>query len=252
MKPGGRAIPLSFLAGVALLILACVDIPTSANSVLSFQFDPLPSPSVVVGDSLRDTLGVARSIPYRIFNYQGEEISDASVRFSPLGRGIRVDSIKGFVIGDSVQSAAKITARLKEFTNTLTIAVTLRPDTAVASNSRDSLSYTLTDTLNVSPGVGIKLIHGKVAGDSVVASYLVSFRIVSQSNASLARIVGDNNQSSTVDTTDASGIASRKIRIDVTKITNPVDSVIVEAVAKYRGAPVRGTPARLVVRLKPK
>jgi len=252
VKPGGRAIPLSFLAGVALLVLACVDIPTGASSILSFEFEPLPSPSVVLGDSLRDTLGVAQRIPYKAFNYSGEEVPDVSVRFSALSRGIRVDSIKGFVIGDSVQSSAKIAARIKEFTNTLSIAVTLRPDTAIASNSRDSLSYTLTDTLNVSPAVGIKLIHGKVAGDSIVASYLVSFRIVSQSNASLAWLVGDNNQSSSVDTTDASGIASRKIRIDVTKITNPVDSVIVEAVAKYRGAPVRGTPARLVVRLKPK
>jgi hypothetical protein len=252
VKSGGHAIPLSFLAGVALLILACVDIPTGSGSVLSFQFDPLPSPSVVLGDSLRDTLGVARPIPYKAFNYSGDEITDATVRFSPLGRGIRVDSIKGFVIGDSVQSAAKIVARLKEFTNTVSIAVTLRPDTAIGSNSRDSLSYTLTDTLNVSPGVGVKLIHGKVAGDSAVASYLVSFRIVSQSNAALARLVGENNQPSSVDTTDAAGVASRKIRIDVTKITNPVDSVIVEAVAKYRGAPVRGTPARLVVRLKPK
>jgi hypothetical protein len=252
VRPGGHAIPLSFLAGVTLLILACVDIPTGSSSVLSFQFDPLPSPSVVLGDSLRDTLGVAQPIAYKAFNYSGDEVPDVTVRFSAVGRGIRVDSIKGFVIGDSVQSAAKIAARLKEFTNTLSIAVTLRPDTAIASNSRDSLSYTLTDTLNVSPGVGIRLIHGKVAGDSAVASYLVSFRIVSQSNASLARLVGDNNLPSSIDTTDASGVAARKIRIDVTKLTNPVDSVIVEAVAKYRGAPVRGTPARLVVRLKPK
>jgi hypothetical protein len=220
--------------------------------VLSFEFEPLPSPSVVLGDSLRDSLGVAQPIPYRAFNYSGEEVSDLVVRFSPVGRGIRVDSIKGYVIGDSVQSQAKIAARLKEFTSTLTIAVTLRPDTAVGANVRDSVAYSLTDTLNVSPGVGIKLIHGPVAGDSAVASYVVSFRITSQSNPELARLVGDNNQPSSVDTTDASGIASRKIRIDVTKLSNPVDSVIVEALARYRGAPVRGTPARLVVRLKPK
>jgi hypothetical protein len=220
--------------------------------VLSFEFEPLPSPSVVAGDSLRDTLGVAQPIPYKAFNYSGEEASNVVVRFSPVGRGIRVDSITGYVIGDSVQPQAKIAARLKEFTSTVTIAVTLRPDTAIASNARDSITYSLTDTLNVSPAVGIRPIHGPVAGDSAVASYVVTFRITSQSNSSLARLVGDNNQPSSVDTTDASGIGSRKIRIDLTKLTNPVDSVIVEALARYRGAPVRGTPARLVVRLKPK
>lgn len=252
MRPGGRAIPLSFLAGVALLVLACVDIPTGANSVLSFEFEPLPSPAVVLGDTLRDSLGVAQPIPYRAFNYSGEEVADASVRFSALGRGIRVDSIKGFVIGDSVQPQAKIVARLEDFTSTLSIAVTLRPDTAIGANVRDSVAYSLTDTLNVSPAVGIKLIHGPVAGDSAVATYVVSFRIVSQSDPALARLVADNNRPSPVDTTDASGVASRRIRIDVTKLSNPVDSVIVEALARYRGAPVRGTPARLVVRLKPK
>jgi hypothetical protein len=64
--------------------------------------------------------------------------------------------------------------------------------------------------------------------------------------------VNDANRASQSDTTDASGVASRKIRLDVTKITNPVDSVIIEARAQFKGALVAGAPVRLVVKFKPK
>lgn len=247
-----RALSPAWVIVALAIVVACVDIPTSASSILSFEFQPLPSPSVVVGDSLRDSLGVAMPITYKAFNYSGAEVEGASVKFTALDRGIRVDSTKGYVIGDSVRTQARIAARLKDFNSIVTVDVTLRPDTVIGSNDRDSLLYSLTDTLNVSPAVGVKVVHGKPPADSAVGSYRVSFRIASQSKPSLARLVNDQNLASTADTTDASGVASRRIRIDVTQITNPVDSVIVEAFVRYKGALIRGAPARLVVKLKPK
>jgi hypothetical protein len=235
-----------------VLVLACVDIPTSSSSILSFEFDPLPSPSVVVGDSLRDSLGVAKPITFKAFNYSGEQVTNPPVQFTALDRGIHVDALKGYVIGDSARSQARISARLDDISSTVTLVVTLRPDTIIGSNARDSLAYSLSDTLNVSPAVGVKLIHGKPAGDSAVASYVVSFRIASQPASQPAQLVNDANRASQSDTTDASGVASRKIRLDVTKITNPVDSVIIEARAQFKGALVAGAPVRLVVKFKPK
>src|SRR4029079_17017580 len=61
LSKSGAAIPLTVIAG-AILLAACTEIPSGANDILSFQFDPLPSPSVVFGDSLRDSLGVVRGI----------------------------------------------------------------------------------------------------------------------------------------------------------------------------------------------
>jgi hypothetical protein len=55
-----------------------------------------------------------------------------------------------------------------------------------------------------------------------------------------------------MDTTDASGIAGRRVRISVTKLTAQVDSVIVQASVRHRGQHVRGSPMRLVLKLKPK
>lgn len=251
MSRGGGAIPLTLLAG-ALALAACVDIPTGADDVLSAQFDPLPSPSVVVGDSLRDTLGVVRPVTVTAYNYSGDEVSNPGFRFSTIDRGIRVDSLTGIVIGDSVRTGARIFAVTKEVTTIASIAVTLRPDTLAGSNDRDTLAYSLTDTANISDAIGVKVMNRVDTTLSAVGSYIVSFRIVSPADTTLARLVNDNSARSAIDTTDGGGIAQRRIKLDVTKLTSPVDSIIVEATAKYRGMNIRGSPWRLVLNVKPK
>lgn len=252
MTPRAGAIPIGFISGV-ILLAACVEIPTGANDVLSMQLNALPAPSVVVGDTLRDSSGVVSPIGITAYNYSGDSATSPVVRFSVLDRGIRVDSVTGIVIGDSVRSTARVLARLNGLTATAVLAVTLRPDTVGLSNGRDSLSYSLTDsTANLSPAIGIRVVHGAGASDSVVASYFVSFRIVSPTTTGLAELVADNGRASASDTTDASGIASRRIKLDPTKLTTVIDSVIVQASVKYRGANVKGSPARLVLKVKPK
>jgi hypothetical protein len=236
----------------AAFIAACVDIPTGANDLLSIQIDPLPSPSVVVGDTLRDSTGVASAPTVTAYNYNGDLVVNPLVKFTAVDRGIHVDSLKGFVIGDSVRTGARLVVTVDGLSSTIPVAVTYRPDSAIGVNARDSLSYSATDTAaNVSAGMGLKLVHG-ASRDTAVASWRVGFRIVSASNTSLARIINDNGATSTADTTDATGTATRRIKIDVTKLTALVDSVIVEAVAKYRGVNVKGSPVRLVLKLKPK
>ncbi|MEO5588668.1 MAG: hypothetical protein ABIS03_03700 [Gemmatimonadaceae bacterium] len=244
-------------SGALLLLLigplaACVDIPTGSDEVLSLQIGPLPSPSVVVRDTLRDTLGVIQPIPFRAFNYSGNEIPGATARFNSLDRAIRVDSITGIVIADSVRATTRILARVQGITASFSIPVTLRPDTVTGSNARDSLAYSLIDTANVSNGIGIRVLHGLTTSDSSVASYLVSFRIVSPTDTLLARLVNERGTRSSLDTTDAGGIATRRIRLDVSRLTSLVDSVVVQATVKYRGVNVRGSPARLVLKVKPK
>jgi hypothetical protein len=135
------------------------------------------------------------------------------------------------------------------------VDVTLRPDSLAAMNGFDSLSYSLLDTtLNVSPQLSVKLSHGVAPNDSAVKSYIVSFAIVSQSDPQLGQLVNDAGKPSFVDTTDASGIASRAIRLHPLFLSSAttVDSIIVNATAKYRGAEVSGSPVRLVLKVKPR
>jgi hypothetical protein len=237
----------------AILLAACTEIPSGANEILSFQFDPLPSPSVVVGDSLRDTLGVVRGITLKAYNFSGTEVSSPPVTFRAVDRGIRVDSVTGIIRGDSVRPAARIVATLRGLSGTVQVAVTQKPDTVVASNDRDSLAYSVTDTANISNAIGVRVLtYTPAVKDSSVGSWLVSFRIISPSDTAFARLVNDNGARSSVDTTDATGRAGRKIKIDITHLVELTDSVIVQAFVKYRGVNVRGSPARLVLKVKPK
>ena len=65
--------------------LGCGDVSGSSTSVLSIQFDTLAAPSVVVGDTLRDTTGVVIVPTVHAFNFKGEEITPVAARFqSPV------------------------------------------------------------------------------------------------------------------------------------------------------------------------
>jgi hypothetical protein len=248
-----RAAMLALFGGIGVAIAACTEISSSSTAVLSIEFDSLGAPSVVVGDTLRDTTGVVVRPVVHVFNFKGVEIIPASVYFLSPDSGITVDSATGVVVADSLRSTpGRIVATVGTLQAVQMVDVTLSPDLIQAVNSLDSLQYSPIDsTVNVSPVLQVKLTHGAAPNDSAVKSYIVSFAIVAQSNPQLGQLVNDAGQASIVDTTDASGIAGRKIRVHPLSLTSPVDSIVVNATAKYRGTPVNGSPVRLVLLLKP-
>lgn len=248
-----RAVVAGILAAVGVAA-ACTDISGSSSAVLSIQFDTLPSPSVVLGDTLRDTTGAVVRPVVHAFNSKGGEIIPAPVHFLSPDSGVRVDSATGIIVGDSLRSTpARIVATVGTLQAIQRVDVTLRPDLLKATNGRDSLLYSLLDsTLNVSPHLTVTLTHGVAPNDSAVRSYVVSFTIVSQSDPRLGELVNDGGKASIVDTTNATGVAGRAIRLHPLFLTSQVDSIIVNATAKYRGAQVNGSPVRLVLLLKPR
>lgn len=248
---------LAACAGAAALALACTDITGSKDQVLSIQFDTLASPSVVIGDSLRDSTG-ALALPHvTAYNFEGSVVAAPRVRYTSANRGVTVDSVTGVIRGDSLRSTpVRIIATVGDIQAQQLLAVTLRPDSMFATVARDTILYSLLDTtVNLSKAATVSLRHGKPGADSAVASYLVSFSISSATNSSIADLVDDNGRKSRVDTTDASGLAGRRIRLHATApafVANASDSIIVTATAKYRGAIVKGGPVRLVVVFKPR
>jgi hypothetical protein len=253
-KPQVFAVVSSAL--LSLAAFACADVTGSSTSVLSIQFDSLAAPSVVVGDTLRDTTGAVIIPVVHAFNFKGDEITPVAVRFQSPDSGVVVDSITGIIFGDSLRSTpARIVATVGSLQAIQKVDLTLRPDLLAAQNGRDSLSYSLLDTtLNVSPQLSVNLTHGVAPNDSVVKRYIVSFAIVSQSNPSLGELVNDAGKLSIVDTTDTNGVAGRAIRLHPLFLTSAttVDSIIVNATARYRGTEVSGSPVRLVLKVKPR
>jgi hypothetical protein len=252
-REGGSG--LLALAAVSIAVVAaCTDVSGSSTSVLSIEFDTLPSPSVVVGDTLRDTTGAVVRPVVRAFNFDGDEIPGAPVFFLSPDSGVTVDSVTGIIVGDSLRSTpARIIANVGNLQSIQRVNLTLRPDTIVPVSAFDSLLYSITDTtkfVSLRP-LTVMLKHGVAPNDSAVTSYIVSFAIVSQPDPELAELVNDAGAPSAIDTTDGSGIAGRKIRLHPLHLTSEVDSIVINATAKYRGAPVAGSPVRLVLLFKP-
>ncbi len=243
--------PWMIALAVGVVAAGCVKISDNSDTVLSLEFDSLASPSVVVGDSLRDTTGVIAPPLVRAFNYQGEEIPAPSVRFHSPDPGITIDSVTGVIRGDSLRSTpARVVASVGSLQALQRVVVTLRPDAVSAVDGRDTVAYSLLDsTLNISEALTVRVMHGTAPADSAVESYVVSFAVVSGGDPLAAEVVNDG-KISTVDTTDASGVAGRTVKIRPLYFTG-VDSVIVNATVKFRGTPISGSPVRLVVVLTP-
>jgi hypothetical protein len=249
-----RSAPLVALAALAVgVVVACTDIPTSDSAVLSISIDTLPAPAVVLNDTLRDSTGVATPLHATVYNFKGNVITNAPLSFQALDRGVTVDPVTGFVIGDSVRTTkARIAVSAGGIQVIQSLLVTLRPDTVFAVNGLDSLLYSLLDsTKNVSPALSVRVLHSLTSPDSAVNSYLVSFAVISPTDTLLATLLNTAGLASRVDTTDNTGTASRRIRLRPVHLTALTDSIIVRATVKYRGAQVLGSPVRLVLKVKP-
>ena len=240
-------------AACALIAGACSEVSTDPDLAVAISFDSLPAPSVVVGDSLRDISGVARPLRARAFNFRGELIPGAVFRYFAADRGLRVDSVTGHVIGDSVRaSAPRVIASLGGIQVLRSLDVVERPD-SVAAGARDSLLYSVTDsTLNISAPLPVTVLHRTPTGTTPVRSYPVSFAIVSPADSLTAHLVNDASLPSKVDTTDNGGVAGRRVKLRPLRLSSVRDSVVIQATVRYRGAHVAGSPARIVLLVKPR
>lgn len=252
MSRSARLVLAATLAVVGAF--ACSDVSGGSGSVLSIQFDSLAAPSVVVGDTLRDTTGAVITPVVHAFDFDGNEITTVTVRFQSPDSGVKVDSVTGFITADSLRSTqARIFATVGSLQAVQRLDVTLRPDQVTAVNPVDSLLYSLVDTtFDVSPSLKVTLTHGTAPNDTLVKSYIVSYAIVAQKHPQLGELVNDAGRASRVDTTGTDGVAGRAIRLHPVNLQAARDTILVDATARYRGAQVSGSPVRFILILKPR
>ncbi|NUQ22042.1 MAG: hypothetical protein HOQ09_13925 [Gemmatimonadaceae bacterium] len=266
------------LALVAAIIASasCTDLPSDPKAPFAVEFRRAPSPSVVSGDSLRDSLGVVAPLRAVVFNAKGDTIKGAAVKYRlvPINKDsvapAKIDSVSGHVTADTTRAFANRSFRVYAEAGGIqtlpeTLYVTRRPDALVKVDSVVTLrlSFLPSDSLPNSPAVSVRLRHitDGLAGDTVVPHYEVRFRITSPASAatdtSYVMLTGGDRRRSEVDTTDASGLASREVRVrralfPLARSTGPADSVAydsihVEARAYYRNGQIAGSPASLLV-----
>lgn len=266
----GRVLLLALVSGIS--IVACAEVGTGPDAPAAIELPPYPSPSVVIGDTLRDLNGKVAGIHAIVRNVRGEVIADAPTRYlyadALRDSALAVDSISGVVRAIRVsKGVARLAARVGASLQVLReIIVTTRPD-SVDRNGQPGLTLFTTTfpdtgrakaTANSSPtfNVSVRNIDSTKAPTGVNA-WPVRFELVSPVNATndttrSVYLVDESGRPSVLDTTDGTGTAGRKVRIRAQQFPTgaAIDSVIVRAIISYRGVAVKGSPIRMALPVK--
>src|SRR5690348_17857906 len=106
-----RPLRIVVAAGVAWVVVACLDVSSPVFGISSISTILLPSPSVIVGDSLRDTAGKVQPVAVTVYGPNGDTITDATIQFVAVDstNRLRVNTATGFAAGfDSASPLAKV------------------------------------------------------------------------------------------------------------------------------------------------
>jgi hypothetical protein len=256
-----RLLTLCALAGAAA-VGSCTDINVAAGHVASLSFDSLPSPAVLAGDTLRDSLGRAAPLRAVAFNGAGDAIADPEIQYIALDTGVTIGT-GNFLVSQRRSGSVRLVANTSSVQSAIkTLLVARQPDTVVVTGKlRDTLNYVVPDNVasNTSAALGVKVLtRDTTGGITATQGWIVSYQAfhagaaIAPGDTAVAFLVGNGTQRTWIDTTGADGSASRNVRIQPIGITTVPDSVVVIATVRYRGAAVRGSPVRFVIFVRPK
>lgn len=261
MMRSGRGLALIAI-GVGM---ACAQIGTDPSVPASLEIAPFPFPAVAVGDSLRDTLGVAIPIRAIVRNIGGDAIVDAPLRYlsrDTLSR-LLVDSISGhvFAVGLPTPNPVSVAARFGQSLQILAqVRVTNAPDTAFRTDSAALRRLVSEGVIGAADSntVAVQL-RAQYRNDARVLqnvnAWLVRFAVVrpaNRTNDTMAAVylVDEVGRPSQIDTTGTDGFASRRVRVRASRfpaVGVAQDTIELEAAVMRRGAPVAGAPVRFLV-----
>ena len=270
--------------GVAGYAAACTDLPSDPKAPFAIEFRSPGAPGIVLGDTLRDSLGHVAQLRAVAFNSSGDTIPGADITYHVVpvkdstatfkfdSTPARIDASGRLVIARServffgrlVRVYAQV-GGLQTYPPTV-YTVTRRPDSLIAG--RDT-TFTLRfpDTLPQIP-LTVRLKHrpdaGELAADTTVPAWLVRYYFVGPDSATRDTtyvMFTGGRRGVGLDTTDANGVASRSVRIRYTAFpfTKPptgdtiYDTVQVRARAYAPGgAEVPGSPHLFTIVVKAK
>lgn len=251
---------LVFAPFAAISVAAgCAEIGTGPDRPAAIELEPYPSPSIVVGDTLRDFEGVVSPIRAVVRNVSGDAIADAPVRYlyADFNRdsALSVDSASGIVVAAKTPTGEpRLAARVGSTLQVIRpLVVTIRPDTMEGSSPTQTLNLLPVDTAaNRTVAFRAVLQNTETTTKRPVNAWVVRYRLVSPANPNndttlAAWLVNEQNRPTTLDTTGTQGEVDRfvRVRAGAFPVSGTVDSVVVEMQAFYRGRPLKGAPLRL-------
>jgi hypothetical protein len=250
----------------ALAATACVELAAPKDAPASISLLQSGAFFVVQGDIMRDTLGNPTKLGVIAYDGEGNEISGVTPSFfvidsTPKAKLNADGTITGIALG-----TARIIGQIGNLqTPPATIFVTVAPTTLLRPNpnARDSVIAPVSSDSSAAIGSVSLQVGVRGASNAAIGGVFVRFQITKTLESRAGKVAvylqDDNNHAfplntSTPDTTDASGNASRKLVVNSLMLGDrdlvagsKVDTVVVEVSAKYRGVPLSGSPLRLAI-----
>jgi len=270
-NPGARARASRVIALLlsAALWGSCLDFSATApDQLLYLTFDKLPYPSVVLGDTLRDSTGLASTLSATAVGGDGSALQTAPLRYYAVddtSKALRVDSVGATVVSVGTRSGAvKLVASVGGIQSPpLLLLVTSRPDSLHLSVTSDTIEFSFTDTtVNISDPLSAKVLHhDSAAAYSATRGWVVRYSLESLEDTVSAWLVDDqnlrmrgvSNGSRHADTSGVDGEVARRLRIRPgPPLSGGLDSVAVRIDATYKGVHLAGSPARVFVYTRPR
>lgn len=247
---------LGHVLAATMVAAACFDLSTDPDEVVAIEFAEFPWPSIVAGDTLRDSSGIVAPLVVRLFGGDGDIVT-APVEFLTLSPSIHVTSGGLLVADDTATGLVGLFASTTGIQSVVReIEVVAAPDSLAADVTVVPLQWVVPDdpATNVSQPIGARVLSADGAG---VRSWIVTFqleaggRVITESDTTQIFLVAESGRPSYADTTDGSGRAARRVRLRIVPGLVPPDSAVLTISASYKGAALKGSPARLVLPLSP-
>ena len=243
---------------VVAATVSCGEVPTLDQGIAYISPVILPAPAVAIGDTLRDTLGFATPLRIDAFDRNDQLLPPPAATFLPtiLPSPISIDASGIVTAPDSVTSVqtvqlvGRVGSRLQ--TTTVSLLVVPQPDSLDRASPDVTGALPAIDTLRVTV-TGLKRDGTRVPVPGIIVRYRVGMYGPATDSAAAfltldGRTVSRPDSLAAVDTTDASGIASRTLII----AGKGLDSVVVVVRARsLRNVPLKGDSSRFIFRVAP-
>lgn len=240
------------LVGPALIgCVACTEVGTDPNAVVALRFEGSAYPSIVVGDSLRDSLGALQPLVATALNYKNEPVPDVPIEFSSPDTVLRV--FDDGVVFATRRTAGDAPARVFATTGSLqsqpdSLFVVHRADSIRAGKDVETVFVGTAGGTSGPDSLAFSIFGDTVAGQpkATVRSWLVSFRLrhrgqlLAPTDTTFAYTFETGGGSpprriaTFIDTTDTQGRAARRVFVRSLSSTATEDTIYLIATIRKR------------------
>jgi hypothetical protein len=249
---------ISVVAVAVALALACVNMSAPSGPASISELRP-PSPSLIVGDTMRDSTGTAAPLTITAFDANMQQTAAVGSQFF-ITDTTKSATLTGsnLLIGNHLGSTVIIGQIGKLQTSPKTLPVTNRPSKLVKT-SLDSLlvaPFTVDTAVSATSVVSLNVLSAQdSASQGIIVRYTLVRTLAARNQSRPAVIIADaNGKPGAVDTSQAGGASSRHILVfpallgDAALLSgSKTDSIIVEARASYAKAALSNSPISFII-----